>query len=203
VTNLPAGDSRCEAGGLEIQSGVDTDRDGTLDPGEVDQTAYLCLPVPRRRVMFVTSQQFDGNLGGVEGADAKCQAAADAVPSLAGKTFRAWISVAQGSEPASTFTSDGMFVRVDGKVVADSFSDLRDTVLSSTLLDENGDAPPALTWTATDENGMFYGPDCSGWTDSSPGENGIHGDTSLAQWYWSAYDYATCDTPAALYCVEQ
>src|SRR5690606_15559040 len=118
--------------------------------------------------------------------------AADGVPALAGKTFRAWISAGQASEPASTFTSDGMFVTVDGRVVADSFSDLRDTVLSSFLVTETGDAPAEAAWTGTDENGMYYGPDCNGWTSSSDSALGIYGVPAYAQWYWAAYDYMSC-----------
>lgn len=34
--------ANCAAGGTRIDSGIDDDGDGVLDPGEVDSTAYLC-----------------------------------------------------------------------------------------------------------------------------------------------------------------
>src|SRR5262249_20223678 len=41
ITAEPPG-SNCPAGGEKIQVGVDTDDDGVLEPGEVEQTAYVC-----------------------------------------------------------------------------------------------------------------------------------------------------------------
>lgn len=51
------------------------------------------------KVMFITNGQFNGNLGGLAGADAKCQAEADAAGStVQGKTFKAWLSDAEEAE---------------------------------------------------------------------------------------------------------
>ena len=49
VTAEPAG-VNCLSGGQKIEVGLDTDRDGVLDPSEVDatQTTYLCRPEPVR-----------------------------------------------------------------------------------------------------------------------------------------------------------
>jgi len=41
LTEEPPG-ANCAEGGVRIESGKDTDGDGTLDPNEVDQTEYLC-----------------------------------------------------------------------------------------------------------------------------------------------------------------
>ncbi|NOZ24932.1 MAG: Ig-like domain-containing protein, partial [Nitrospirae bacterium] len=41
VSTEPAG-ANCESGGIKIESGLDADRDGQLDPEEVDGTAYVC-----------------------------------------------------------------------------------------------------------------------------------------------------------------
>lgn len=47
------------------------------------------------KVIFITSGEFTGNLGGLEGADAICQAEADADGSvIQGKIFKAWLSTA-------------------------------------------------------------------------------------------------------------
>ncbi|HEB76618.1 MAG TPA: hypothetical protein ENJ04_09725, partial [Nitrospirae bacterium] len=41
VSSEPAG-TNCESGGVKIETGLDDDRDGLLDPEEVDGTAYVC-----------------------------------------------------------------------------------------------------------------------------------------------------------------
>jgi hypothetical protein len=47
-------------------------------------------PIPPRRRMFVTTATFRGNLGGLEGADAKCKA--DATTAGLQGSFLAWLS---------------------------------------------------------------------------------------------------------------
>ncbi len=41
TTEEPAGDN-CATGGVRVEAGVDDDRDGVLDPEEVDATEYIC-----------------------------------------------------------------------------------------------------------------------------------------------------------------
>ena len=70
------------------------------------------------RIVFVTSSTFEADLGGIAGADGKCQAAASAA-GLSG-TFYAWLSTSATS-PSSHFTRAGAgWARVDGKPVAAS-----------------------------------------------------------------------------------
>jgi hypothetical protein len=42
VTRLEVGDQRCVTGGSKLEVGVDDNRNGTLDPKEVDGFAYVC-----------------------------------------------------------------------------------------------------------------------------------------------------------------
>jgi uncharacterized repeat protein (TIGR01451 family) len=42
LTDLPPGNVHCMAGGTEIQVGVDTNGDGMLENGEVQQTTFIC-----------------------------------------------------------------------------------------------------------------------------------------------------------------
>jgi hypothetical protein len=44
ATPVPIGSPDCELGGDRIDSGLDLDRDGELDPEEVTETAFLCAP---------------------------------------------------------------------------------------------------------------------------------------------------------------
>lgn len=203
VSNLPVNDVHCAGGGLQIDVGIDANRDGVLQASEIDQTTYSCAAVNRKRVVFATSQTFDGNLGGIAGADAKCMAAAAAVPALASKTFRAWVSTASSS-PAATFTSDGSFVTVDGAVIGDSFNNVREGTLMSTITTETGASVSVNVWTGTDENGFnVSGEDCNGWTDATASYQGQRGNTDFLQYYWSSNDWKDCDHHSALYCFEQ
>lgn len=40
-----AAGAHCEAGGQAIETGLDSNRNGALEDGEVDETAYVCTPV--------------------------------------------------------------------------------------------------------------------------------------------------------------
>jgi hypothetical protein len=203
VSNLSLGDAHCPAGGVKIEVGRDTDRSGTLESSEIEQTTYACQPVARQRVVFATSQTFDGNLGGIAGADAKCMAAAAGASSLAGKTFRAWVSTASSS-PAASFTADGSFVTVGGAVLADTFNDMREGTLMAKVTTETGAFLSTPIWTGTAETGYnIAGDDCSGWTDATAGSWAARSSSDVIQWYWSFYDTSTCDQQASLYCVEQ
>ena len=71
--------------------------------------------------MFVTTTTHNGNLGGLAGADAICQARAQA-GGLAG-TYRAWLSTSTASAFSRLGTASG-WVRPDGKPVFDSRADL-------------------------------------------------------------------------------
>ena len=41
-TALPVGDENCPSGGALVESGIDSDRDGTLSDSEVDQATFVC-----------------------------------------------------------------------------------------------------------------------------------------------------------------
>jgi hypothetical protein len=203
VTNLAAGDEHCPGGGVQIDSGTDDNADGTLEPSEIDATTYSCTAANRKRIVFATSQTFDGNLGGIAGADAKCMAAAAGQPALSGKTFRAWVSTSTAS-PASSFTSDGSFVTVGGDTIAETFNNLREGTLMTKITSEAGASISSRVWSGTDENGYNVSDsDCNGWTSAGESDSGAGSSTDTLQWYWASYNTQSCDQQAALYCFEQ
>ena len=52
---IPKGDAECQGGGTALDSGLDTNRNGTLDPGEVTATEILeCLVAPMVRVLHAS-----------------------------------------------------------------------------------------------------------------------------------------------------
>jgi len=54
-TPLAAGNASCPNGGVQIDSGTDTNADGTLDPDEVTDTSYVCNTGPARAFNRVAS----------------------------------------------------------------------------------------------------------------------------------------------------
>ncbi len=134
-----------------------------------------CIPPPPIKAVFVTSATFNGNLGGLAGADAECQAAANAssvVPGTnEGAVYKAWLSDSTGS-PRTRFTrSTGPYALPNGTTVALNYSDLTDgSLLHSIDVDENGaELSGPLVWTHTLEDGspvaQFNA--CSDWLSSA------------------------------------
>ena len=79
--------------------------------------------------VFVTGGTFSGNLGGLVGADAKCAAAATAAK--LGGQWQAWLSTS-GTWPVTRLPMVGAgYRRLDGGVIAESWSDLTDGTLGA------------------------------------------------------------------------
>lgn len=180
---------------------------GTVVAADVD-VLVTCV---RRYRVFVTSTTYDGNLGGLEGADAKCQVQADAA-GLSG-TFKAWLSDGTGS-PSTRFTRSATpYVLVDGTVIADDYAALTSSPLQHPIdKTETGGAPPvevvfgrSVVWTGTREDGNLHWQEhtCSDWTSSASDGKAILGNP-LASTTWSfAWGGSPCDRLQPLYCFEQ
>ena len=174
-------------------------------------TAGVCR-APRRA--FVTSVAYDGNLGGLTGADARCQARADAAG--LGGTWMAWISTTAGS-PSTRFTrSSAPYVRIDGATLATNWADLTDGTLATTLTVSEtggagalantfcGGATPGqqVVWSATQANGTFASSVCADFTSTSGGA--MWGNRTNTDSYWSSWcSGGTCSWVAPIYCFEQ
>jgi hypothetical protein len=173
------------------------------------------------KTVFVTSTTYPGDLGGIAGADAKCQAAADAAK-VAG-TFRAWVSTATSS-PATTFTrTSGDYVLADGTtVVAHGWEGLTSgNLLHAIDMTETKAAPPMTAppcgatdantsaWTATQLNGTPYTGfgqrNCKDWTSSSATDAATWGWPNATNGYWTqrCSSASGCDLAASLYCFQQ
>lgn len=144
-------------------------------------------------------------MGGIEGADAKCQAAADAAE--LGGIFRAWLSTPVSS-PATTFTqSSDPYIRVDGMEVAADWLALVDGDLIAPIeVDEWGNtqtnADCGNVWTNTLRNGKSYDEDaCSGWAGLQ--EAAMLGRSDLPNYRWTEGCVQDCLKQYHLYCFEQ
>lgn len=162
------------------------------------------------KLVFISSERYSADLGGLEGADAKCQSLAVA----AGRTgaFKAWLSTT--STPASKRLTHATnpYVLSTGTRVANNWSDLTSGALqhkvdqteSAELAPPNavGACNPLVFWTGTDEQGSQYGGDCDGWTGTGadlPATLGVISSGGT----WSTFCHSSCENRAPIMCLEQ
>ncbi|MBZ5714495.1 hypothetical protein [Nannocystis pusilla] len=214
--------ARCGDGILDIEF-------ETCDLGDLNGTGASpdgmapCSPTCRfhGRPVFVTSQAYSGDLGGLSGADLKCQARAAGVGLAHPHTYRAWL--ADGFDgPGDRFEQKQLagvpYLRLDGRVIAADYDELITlgprtgitlTELGELLVEE-------WVWTNTSAFGDSFSPDnhCSHWTTSNPelsarlGKNAVAVEDGPAwqTWrderHWTSYLGRKCNETYRLYCFD-
>ena len=153
-------------------------------------------------LIFVTSASYNGNLGGLAGADAACQALANDAE-LAG-TYKAWLSDSTASAADRLSHSTRSYRLVDETLVASDWDDLTDETLSNPINEtEFGEGPVEdSVWTASQVDGLSYFFSCSDWTDGSEG-SGTLGWSAASNSSWTDDDLFGCAASLRLYCVQQ
>jgi len=177
-----------------------------IEPGPTEPpatTTTTAPPSPKR--IFVTSGTWNGNLGGLSGADAKCQEAATNA-GLPG-TYMAWVSTFEDyiyyRVPAGEGFSNYYYVLVDGTRIADDIWDLTDTSLQTAInKNEFGDTLNTTTWTGSDAYGNVGDATCLDWTDATSGVTATMGTSSATDGTWSDNGTASCNSLKSLYCIE-
>ena len=157
--------------------------------------------VPRRA--FVTSETYNGNLGGVAGADAKCQGLAQGAG--LGGTWRAWLSD-DSATPASRFMQTATEIhRLDGNPIANDWADLTDgTLLNAlTITEKLGSVGASIVWTNTVGDGTMPGTEyCANWSSASGLEQGLSGSSGATDETWTNASLGPCNSKRRLYCFE-
>lgn len=147
--------------------------------------AGIALAQSDNASFFVTSENpgNGGDLGGLEGADAHCQALAESA-GMGDKTWRAYLSTS--TVDARDRIGDGPWYNVDGVMIAEDVEQLHgdNNLTSETAIDENGDTPAYLVMvdgqaqragdslvhdilTGTNEDGTAHDLTCNDWTDGT------------------------------------
>ena len=188
---------------------------GVCTPG-LDCVDGVCQAASGKRV-FVTSTKYTAGLGGVGGADAKCQNHADGAG--LGGTWMCWISHPGGPTPSSRFNHfNGPYRLLDGTLVANNWADLTDGTLNNNIGRDEFNLPvdAGYVWTATKPNGTVNTDSwggcgntiCNGWTNggtclpcSSCG--GFGGDSGHSSGSWTDTVCGCCDNTWRIYCFEQ
>lgn len=192
---------------------------GQIGTADVDAVQVVCAA---NRTIFLSSQTYTGAIGGIAGADARCQALATAAGLRKGmpSTFLAWYS-GDGVSPQSRFTRPTVpYVLVNGTVVANGWGDLTDGSLAHAInLTEAGTPGPRITAgsctnavrTGTSLAGAeVVGETCVAGTSAEATDRSALGDieqTGAPQGVSGAFTNAcgapNCQIALPIYCVEQ
>ena len=144
---------------------------------------FLARPVPSSGVIFVTADTFNADLGGLSGANAKCNS--DSGKPANGGTYKALL-------PGNNATTSGLtYVRADGTAIAVATGgNLAATIQNAVTTTAN------TVWTGSD------GRSCSTWTDGTSDSIGTVGQ-SITPNQWFDVGTIACNGQASLYCVQQ
>jgi hypothetical protein len=168
--------------------------------------------------VFVTSTVYTAAMGGVAGANAKCQARATAA-GFAG-TFKAWLSDSQGNSPKVNFTRGGPYQLTDGSVLAANWTALTTNggqkhafnITELNTAAPAGGAPCGASgvWSATNDDGTatsWSAGMCGDWTNTTS-VGSMWGTSAQATWFsgWCSGGNTaaiTCATASPLFCFQQ
>ena len=173
-------------------------------PGNCQQGAYTyCIETTQATRMFTTSATFSGNLGGVQGANQKCQAAADS--SSRGLSDARWVAFVADStqDVRQLFPTGGSdsLLTVRGTLISFNPSNLCVFAPDNALgMDENGALVSGPVWTGGGCTGT--GNTCSDWT-STAGMATVGTSDSNTDPQWENSGMNSCSATARLYCIEQ
>jgi hypothetical protein len=192
--------------------GAGDDAATTHDPPGVDGGADPDAgggPPSNAKRLFVTRATYDGALGGLAGADTRCQASADAME--LGGTWRAWLSDESTAAP-TRITGNGPWYEIgtNAKIFANK-SGLLGYPLHAITRDEGGLAVDHGWWTGTQINGVIAsGFTCMSWTSKSQfgqdfGTFGSSYSTGTPGAEWTDDNDVDCGfvNAAGLLCLEQ
>ena len=179
-------------------------------PGAFDSCdgAGACSLFAKR--VFASSATYTGNLGGLSGADSKCQTLANTA--VLGGTWRAWISDTGHSAASRLTQSTDPYLLVDNTTkIADNWTNLTDGANDAPInMLENGQTVSSIlrVWTNTTSSGGIFtttsGKVCINWTSASGGRSGRTGNATLyLNDDWTNQINQDCDELRRLYCFEQ
>ncbi len=162
---------------------------------------------PRRSRVFVTSAQFAGNLGGLAGADAICQGAANS--GNLGGTWLAWLSTESVDAIDHIQDHAPWYLPDRTTLVFASHAQLQGSASAPIGHDEYSAFDPfgipisdRVVLTGTSRSGIEEWT-CNSFTTSSAGVRGTYGFLD-EEYFWSYSDSGRCDSGnGRLYCFEQ
>lgn len=170
-------------------------------------------PVATSKRVFVTSTKYNGNLGGLSGADAKCQERANTAN--LGGTWKAWLSDSTTSVTSRfnvNFSSNIVFKLLNGDTIATEWIDLLDGSIARQISINEFNAPiianagqyPWVRTNTTIQGQVYSGSaSCNNWTSSDGSKWGLIGNGYARDSKWTNDSLQNCGNLTHLYCFEQ
>ena len=190
-------DSSC---GGSKGAGAKCSSDSDCLSGECDATTSGMVCAHR---VFVTSADYQGRLGGLVGADQKCQSAATSA-SLGG-TWKAILSTSSTSAKSRLNVVSGIQT-LNGNRVTGGPGGLWNTSIDGAIsYDENNNWISVDVWTGTSTSGTFKQPACAGWNSSSSSDRGQYGQSNASTSAWidaGPPSRRSCSARLHLYCID-
>jgi len=155
--------------------------------------------------IFVTSKKYHGNLGGLDGADEKCQEAAQSPDIELGGMWIAFLSTSRTDAidrlpDTSYFNANNILI---GKNKTDLFKGWIEDEIKFT---EFGKKSYDYVWTGSGEDGRYHKPiestTCSDWSSDDSSMRGVIGSTRTTNSRWFKEGESGCSTGRALFCVK-
>ncbi len=149
------------------------------------------------KLIFVTNGSWNGNLGGLTGADGQCNAEAKS-RGFSG-TFQALLGSPDGRPEHRAIHYPLPYVTVVGETIQSDYHDLFNGGPDNPILPN----PSVRVWTGLTGRGDLSGNDCNGWTDAGTSMIGTAGRADkLTQWLDDSL-ISNCSVSLHLYCIEQ
>jgi Protein of unknown function (DUF1554) len=148
--------------------------------------------------IFSTSGTYDGNLGGLSGADSICQS--EATTKGYGGTWKAILS------DSTTNAKDRLTLQYPIALASNTTTIVESTDLWASSLESAVGGVAVSAWTGSTPTGALGTNFCSDWTSNSSGINGDIGQSSGTDGSWiqgCCGHISSCSTPQILYCIEQ
>lgn len=223
-TSLGTGHIYAHAGTYTVGVRCKDDNNSVSLPTTVNitLTAPTATPAPSSipaslsyRRVFVTSNNYNGNLGGLSGADNKCLLSAYNA-GLSGPSWKAWLSDGNTSAASRLEHASVPYKLLNSTTIANNWDDLTDgsiqnpiitSEILTTIAPSNGSY---AVWTNTTSRGIARptGNNCDNWTSAASSSKGFIGLTGVTNVDWTegnsfVFNPLHCDSPVYLYCIEQ
>ena len=185
--------------------------------GQVEASIEQPMATTKPHILFVSTPNLSGDLGGAGGGAVTCRNSAVASNLLNLSDERAWQAVLSDSslhareraqilgqvvstvssttQTATKFADTGLDLWTSGLMASPAGS----------ILDSTGHASQSLVWTGSDGMGNSTGNTCSNWTSATALANGDTGDaTTLAGQAWiNGGAPSTCSQMRSVYCISE
>jgi len=190
-------------GDEEVQAEEECDDGLNPDPAKCSMECTVLS-----RVIFASSELYLGDLGGIDGANAKCKALAAAGKLSQADKFRAWLSA--GGESPSKWEGVNPLKRYQlpsGTIVAKNWGQLVSGMLAGAINQTEAKVMLGMNdlsnvWTGTLSDGTSAGSTCKGWTDGTPDFLGLRGKSLFGDSTWTEFGDQKCQGFGRINCVE-